>query len=73
MRWEGDVACVRNKKTKWFVGTHGMKKLLGGHRRRWWNNIKMDLQDMGYGSAEYRRIKRYPETVLCPSVVSRVL
>jgi len=25
------------------------KPPLGGHKRRWENNIKMDLQQMGYG------------------------
>jgi len=50
-----------------------MKKLLGGHRRRWWNNIKMDLQDTGCGSADCRLIKLSPETAQYPSVVNTVL
>jgi hypothetical protein len=34
-----------------------LRNYLGGHRRRWWNNIKMDLQDMRYESAACRPSK----------------
>ena len=66
MRWEGHVACVRKENNT------ELKKLLGGHRRRWWNNIKIDLQDMGYEN-DCRPIKLSPETAQCPSVVSMAL
>jgi hypothetical protein len=53
------------------VGTHEFKKLVGGHRRRWGNNIKMDLKDIAYEIADY--IKLAPETAQCPSLVNRAL
>lgn len=50
-----------------------MKKLIGGHRRRWWDNIKKELQDMEYESADCRPIKLSPETAQCPKVVNTAL
>jgi hypothetical protein len=32
------------------VGKHGEKRPLGKPRRRWEDNIKMDLQEIGCGS-----------------------
>jgi hypothetical protein len=35
------------------VGKPERKRPLGRHRRRWEDNIKMDLQEMGYGDMDW--------------------
>jgi hypothetical protein len=35
------------------VGKPEGKRPLGGHRRRWEDNIKMDLQEVGCGSVDW--------------------
>jgi hypothetical protein len=35
------------------VGKHDGKRALGRARRRWENNIKMDLQEVGCGGMEW--------------------
>jgi len=35
------------------VGKHDGKRALGRTRRRWENNIKMDLQEVGCGGMEW--------------------
>jgi hypothetical protein len=35
------------------VGKPEGKRHLGGHRRRWKDNIKMDLQEIGCGGMEW--------------------
>jgi hypothetical protein len=49
MRWEGHVACIGDRR-----GAYGVlvekpegKTPLGGRRRRWECNIKMDVQEVG--------------------------
>jgi hypothetical protein len=39
--------------TSFLVGKPGGKRPLGGTRRRWTDNIKMDLQDMGCGGLDW--------------------
>ena len=42
----GGTRCMRAQEEQYtLVGTHELKKLVGGHRRRWGNNIKMDLNN----------------------------
>jgi hypothetical protein len=36
-----------------FVGKLEVKRLLGRHRYRWEDNIKMDLQEVGFGALAY--------------------
>jgi len=52
MRWAGHVA--RMGKERWayrvLVGKPEEKRPLGRPRRRWVDNIRMDLQEVGYGS-----------------------
>jgi hypothetical protein len=44
MRWAGHVAQVREKRTSTLlVGRLEGKRTLGRRRRRWMDNIKMDL------------------------------
>jgi hypothetical protein len=49
MRWTGNVARIRAKRNayKILVGKPEGKRLLGRPRRRWEDNIKMDLREIG--------------------------
>ena len=49
MRWAGDVACVGERRDVYgvLVGKPKGKRPLGRPRRRWADNIKMDLQEVG--------------------------
>ena len=49
MRWAGYVARMGERRVVYrvLVGKPEGKRLLGGPRRRWEDNIKMDLQEVG--------------------------
>jgi hypothetical protein len=51
MRWPGHVARMEEKSDAYriLVGRPEGRQPLGRPRRRWENNIKMDLQDVGRG------------------------
>ena len=51
MRWSGHVARMGEGRGvyRFSVGKPERKKPLGRPRRRWEGNIKMDLQEVGYG------------------------
>jgi hypothetical protein len=51
MRWEGHVARMGEKRNAYrlFVGKPEGKRPLGRPRRRWVDNIKMDLLEIGWG------------------------
>ena len=51
MRWAGHVACMGRMKgiCRVLVGKSEGKRPLGRPRRRWEDNIKMDLQEVGCG------------------------
>ena len=51
MRWAGHVARMSEKRSVWrvLVGIPERKRPLGRPRRRWEDNIKMDLQEVGCG------------------------
>jgi hypothetical protein len=51
MRWAGHVARTGEKRGAYtiLVGRSEGMRPLGKPRRRWENNIKMDLQDVGWG------------------------
>ena len=50
MRWAGHVACMGERIVvyKVLVGKPEGKRPLGRPRRRWKDNIKMDLQEVGF-------------------------
>jgi hypothetical protein len=50
MRWAGNVARMGAKRDayKILVGKPNGKRPLGRPRRRWVDNIKMDLREMGW-------------------------
>jgi hypothetical protein len=49
MRWAGDVARMGEKRNAYriLVGKPEGKRPLGRARRKWVNNIKMDLREIG--------------------------
>jgi len=55
MRWAGQVARLgeRNSVYRVLVGKPEGKRPLGRPRRRWENNIKMDLQEVGCGGMDW--------------------
>jgi hypothetical protein len=50
-RWEGPVACVGVRRGAYsiLVGKPEGKRPLGRSRHRWDDNIKIELQDVGWG------------------------
>jgi len=55
MRWAGHVARVGEKREVYrvFVGKPERKRPLGRPRRRWVDNIRMDLQEVGCGYMDW--------------------
>jgi len=55
MSWAGHVARVGERKVAYrgLVGKPEGKRPLGRPRRRWEDNIKMDLQEVGCGSLDW--------------------
>jgi hypothetical protein len=51
MRWAGHVARMGEKRGAYrnLVGRPEARRLLGRPSRRWEDNIKMDLQEVGWG------------------------
>jgi hypothetical protein len=63
MRWAGHVACMGKKKNAYtiLVGKPEEKTLLGRHRYRWEDNIKMDLMETGWGAMNWIHLARNRE------------
>ena len=55
MRWEDHVARVRQRRDVYWVLVRKPegKRPLGRHRRRWGDNIKMDLQEVGFEGMDW--------------------
>jgi len=55
MRWAGHVACMGEERGAYrvLVGKPEGKRPLGRPRLRWVDNIRMDLQELGYGSVDW--------------------
>jgi hypothetical protein len=55
MRWAGHVARMGEKRNAYIllVGKPEGKKPLGRPRRRWVDNIRMDLGEVGWGDVEW--------------------
>ena len=58
MRWAGHVARMRKYRGvhRVFVGKHEGKRPLGRPRRRWEDNIKMDLQEVERGRGDWMEL-----------------
>jgi hypothetical protein len=54
MRWTGNVARMGDRRGTFqvLVGRPERRRPLGRPRHRWENNIKMDLQEVGWGGME---------------------
>jgi hypothetical protein len=54
MRWEGHVARMGEKRNanSLLVGKPEGKRPLGRPRRRWVDNIRMDLEEVGWGDVD---------------------
>ena len=55
MGWAGHVACMGERRGVYrvLVGKPEGKRPLGRTRRRWENNIRMDLQNVGCGVMDW--------------------
>jgi hypothetical protein len=55
MRWAGHVACRREVRDAYtiLVGRPEGRRPLGRPRRRWEDNIKMDLRKTGFGDVDW--------------------
>jgi len=55
MRWAGHVACMGEERWVYrvLVGEPEGKRPLGRPRRRWVDNIRMDLQEVEYGYMDW--------------------
>jgi hypothetical protein len=55
MRWAGHVARIREKRNAYriLVGKPKGKRPLGRPRRRWVDNIKMDLREIGWDGIDW--------------------
>jgi hypothetical protein len=55
MRWVGHVARIGEKRNTYrlLVGKPEGKRLLGRPRRRWVDNIRIDLVEVGWGDVEW--------------------
>ena len=55
MRWAGHVARMGEERGAYrvLVGKAEGKRPLGRPRRRWLDNIRMDLQEVGWGYADW--------------------
>ena len=55
MRWAGNVACMGEEwgVYRFLVGKPGGRRPLGRPRRRWVDNIRMDLQEVGCGHVDW--------------------
>jgi hypothetical protein len=55
MKWAGHVACTGERRGVYrvLVGKPEGKIPLGRPRRRWEDNIKMDLQEVGFGGIDW--------------------
>jgi hypothetical protein len=55
MRWEGHVVPMGEVRGAYYilVGRPEGRRPLGRHRRRWEDNIKMDLGEIGFGDVDW--------------------
>jgi hypothetical protein len=72
MRWAGHVARMGEKRgvQRVLVGKTEKKRPLGRSRRRWEDNIKMDLQEIGGDCGDWMEVAQ--DRVRCRAVVSTV-
>jgi hypothetical protein len=61
MRWAGHVARMGKKRNTYrlLVGKPEGKRPLGRPRRRWMDNIRMDLGEVGWGDVDWIGLAQY--------------
>ena len=66
LRWAGHVARIEEGRSsfKMLTGTHTGKRSLGRPRRRWENNIRMDLKEIGINTRNWESDPY--QTAACP-------
>ena len=53
MRWAGHAVRIGERRDVYRVGKPEGKKLLGRTRRSWEDDIKLDLQEVGWGCRDW--------------------
>ena len=73
MRWAGHVACMGEERGVYrvLVGKPEGKRPLGRPRRRWVDNIRMDLQEVGCGYMDWIGLAQDRDR--CRTLVSAVM
>jgi len=68
MRWAGHVASMGERRgvCRVWVGKPEGKKGIGRPRRRWEDNIKMDLQEVGCGGRDWIELAQYRDRWWAP-------
>ena len=58
MRWAGHVACIGERRSVYMVLVWRLdvKRTLGRTRGRWDDNIKMNFQDVGWGTNDWTEL-----------------
>jgi hypothetical protein len=61
LRWAGHVARIGERRGAYraLVGKHEGRRPLGRPRRRWEDNIKMDLRDVGWRGTDWINLVQY--------------
>jgi hypothetical protein len=64
MRWVGHMACMREVRGAYniLVGRPEERRTLGRPRRRWEDNIKMDLREIGFGDVDWIHLVQVRDT-----------
>jgi hypothetical protein len=75
MRWAGNVAHMAVGRGVYgvLVGRPEGKRPLGGPRRRWDDNIKMDLQEVEWGCGDRMELSQDRDRDRCQALVSTVM
>jgi hypothetical protein len=73
MRWAGHVACMGEGRgvCKVLVGRPDGKRPLGRPRRRWEDNVKMKIKEIGMSGAKWIRLAR--DNIHCRAFVKTVI
>jgi hypothetical protein len=72
MRWVGHVARMGEVRVAYniLVGRPEGRRPLGRPRRRWENNIKMDLREIGFGDVDWIHLARIGTGALVNTVMN---
>jgi hypothetical protein len=71
MRWVGHVERMEKRDVNKLVGKPERNIPLGRPRRRWVNNIKMDIIEIGWGGVEWIRLAQDRDK--CRALVNAVM